>query len=73
MFEYDLQFRNTKAHSNADALSCLPLTDTVADPVTPPELVLLLDHLDSSLVTSRQIKEATRRDPKLAVVMEYIQ
>ena len=73
MFEYDLQFRNTKAHSNADALSRLPLTDTVADPVTPPELVLLLDHLDSSLVTSRQIKEATRRDPKLAVVMEYIQ
>ena len=73
MFEYDLQFRNIKAHSNVDVLSRLPLTDTVADPVTPPELVFLLDHLDSSPATSRQIKEATRRDPKLVVVMQYTQ
>ena len=25
MFEYKLKFRNTSAHANADALSCLPL------------------------------------------------
>ena len=48
MYEYELKFRNTTAHGNADALSRLPLTDTVPDDRTPPELVLLLEHLDSS-------------------------
>ena len=73
MFEYDLKFRNTTAHGNADALSRLPLTDTVPDDKTPPELVLLVDHLNSSPITADQIKEATRRDPDLSTIHQYVQ
>ena len=73
MFEYDLKFRNTTAHGNADALSRLPLTDTVPDDKTPPELVLLVDHLNSSPITADQIKETTRRDPDLSTIHQYVQ
>ena len=59
MFEYNLQFRNTTAHSNADALCCLPLMETAQMTDTPPELVLLVDHFDSSPITADQIKDAT--------------
>ena len=31
VYSYDIEFRPTGEHSNADALSCLPL------PVTPPD------------------------------------
>ena len=72
-FKYNLQFRNTTAHSNADALSHLPLKDTAPMTDTPPELVLLVDHLDSSPITANQIKEATRRDPDLSIVLQYVQ
>ena len=73
MYEYELKFRNTTAHGNADALSRLPLTDTVPDDRTPPELVLLLEHLDSSPITAAHIKEATRRDPELSTIHQYVQ
>ena len=48
MFEYTLKFRGTKEHANADALSRLPLPVEPASVKTPPELVLLTDHLSLS-------------------------
>ena len=63
MFEYTLKFRRTTAHRNADALSRLPLPVEPAIVQTPPELVLLTEHLDNSLVTADQIRARTRRDP----------
>ena len=73
MFEYNLQFRNTTAHANADALSRLPLKDTAPIVNSPPEIVLLVDHLNSSPITADQIKEATRRDPDLSIILQYVQ
>ena len=73
MFEYDLKFRWTTEHANADALSRLPLKDTTQDAKTPPELVLLVDHLNDSPVSAEQIKKATRQDPVLATALQYIQ
>ena len=55
LFEYTLKFRRTTAHSNADALSRLPLPVEPAVVQTPPELVLLAEHLDDSPVTVEQI------------------
>lgn len=73
MFEYTLKFRNTEAHANADALSRLPLPVKSAVAKTPPELVLLADHLDNSPVTAEHIRDYTRRDPQLAPVVQFVQ
>ena len=73
MFEYDLKFRRTTEHANADVLSRLPLKDTSQDAKTLPELVLLVDHLNDSPVSAEQIKKATRQDPVLATALQYIQ
>ena len=72
MFEYTLTFRNTSAHANADALSRLPLPKKPEDHLEPAELVLLLSHLESSPVSSTQIAAATRKDPILSTVMQYV-
>ena len=71
-YEYVLSFRNTTSHSNADALSRLPVTEDTPEADPPPELVLLLEHLDESPVSSRDIATWTRRDPLLSRVLEYI-
>ena len=60
MFEYTLKFRGTKEHANADALSRLPLPVEPASVETPPELVLLTDHLSESPVTAAEICSWTR-------------
>ena len=73
MYEYELKLRSTTVHGNADALSNLPLTDTIPDDRTPPELVLLVEHLNSSPIAAVHIKEATRRDPDRSTVHQYVQ
>ena len=73
MFEYTLAFRNTTAHANADALSRLPLPVEPAIVKQPPELVLLADHLANSPVTADQIRLATRKDPQLSPIVQFVQ
>ena len=73
MFEYTLKFRGTKEHANADALSRLPLPVEPASVETPPELVLLTDHLSESPVTASEICSWTRKDQELAPVVQYLQ
>ena len=72
IYEYTLVFKNTNQHCNADALSRLPLKDTVDAPL-PQETVLLLQFLDKATLSASQIRTWTRRDPVLSKVMEYIQ
>ena len=59
-YEYQLVFRNTTAHANADALSRLPLPEEPLKSVEELELVLLADHLAESPVTAQDIQEWTR-------------
>ena len=72
-YEYTLVFRNTAAHSNADALSRLPLPVEPLQTDMEPELVLLAEHLADSPVTVNDIRTWTRRDPKLSRVLQYLQ
>lgn len=72
-YEYTIKFRGTQLHSNADALSRLPVE--VQPPVSqePPELVLLTEHLDDSPVTAHQIATWTKRDPGLQPLLLALQ
>ena len=70
-YKYTLVFCKTEAHSNA-AASRLPLCTVPAQVVTPPELVLLMEHLADSPVTAGHIHDWTQRDPSLARVLQYV-
>ena len=73
MYEYTLEFRNTTAHGNADALSRLPLAMEPSCEEVPPELVFLAEHLGESPVTADHIWSWTEKDPILAQVMQFVQ
>ena len=70
-YEYSITFRKTQLHQNADALSRLLLLE--AQKESSPELVLLMEHLDDSPVTTHHIRVWTRRDPTLSKVLQYVQ
>ena len=71
-YEYTIRFRNTSAHGNADALGRLPVEEGPRDLETPPELVLLLDHLQDSPETANEIASWTKKDPVLSTVLRYV-
>ena len=54
-YEYDMEFRDTLSHGNADALSRLPLPVCPPEGEQLPEIILLMDHLSDSPVTAQQI------------------
>jgi len=56
MYEYILAYKSSTAHSNADALSCLPLPDTVQSTPLPAETVLLMEEMKAMPVTAEQVK-----------------
>ena len=49
-----------------------PLLEEPAESDTPPEIVLLVEHLEDSLVTAADIRTWTRKDPNLSKVLQYI-
>ena len=54
-------------------MSRLPLPVEPAKTTSPPELVLLMEHLENSPVTADDIRTWTRRDPQLARVFQFVQ
>ena len=71
-YEYSLSFRDTQSHSNADALSRLPLPIAPEEEDPPPEVILLMKHLAESPVTSRDICRGTQQDPVLSSVLRNV-
>ena len=57
---------------HADALSRLPLLEAPAQTQTPPELVLLVDHLNESPMTAEHIHTRTRHNPSLSAVLQAV-
>ena len=56
MYQYKLQFCPTAQHANVDALSRLPLPETLDTVPHPGELILLIDHLAEGPITAAQLK-----------------
>jgi len=72
MYEYILVHKTSSTHCNADALSRLPIPETIPTTPQPAEIVLLMEQMQDSPVTADHIRLWTRRDPLLSRVMQYV-
>ena len=71
-YEYTIAFCPTAAHSNADALSRLPMQGQEEQVPLVPETILMLEQMDDSPFTAQQVKYFTARDPCLSQVLTYV-
>ena len=71
-YHYEIKFKSTKEHANADGLSRLPLSETEkeTESVTSADL-FNLTQVNSLPVTSSQIAIQTKRDLILSKVYRY--
>ena len=69
-YDYEIQYKKGKDMANADALSHLPLQRSQSQ---PPELVHLVEYLDSTPLTCTQIRIWTDHDPILSRVRRWVQ
>ena len=73
-YQYTIVHRPGEQLANTDGLSRLPVPTTIKDPPQPNETVLLMERLNSSLVTAHaaQIKAWTERDLCLSKVRKLV-
>ena len=71
-YSYTIQFKQGKDNSNADALSRLPIPSPQKDTPKPAEVVHLMEYLETSPVSSAQVRVWTDRDPVLSKVTRWI-
>ena len=68
-FTYDIEYRSTKNHNNADALSRLPLENDIDENTKDADDVFHMSQIDDLPVTSTEIQRETRKDNVLASVL----
>ena len=69
-YRYEIEFKCTQEHGNADGLSRLPLPN-VKSPKLNAADVFTVAQLDSLPVTAEQLGKATRTDPILSKVRRF--
>ena len=70
-YSYEIEYKPTKLHANADSLSRLPLPSTEKS----EDLVNVFNvaQVEALPVTSLQVAAATKKDPQLSQVFRYTQ
>jgi len=68
-YHYDIKFRSSQANANADAMSRLPCTSTNETGECPS--LLRVSFGNELPVQADDVKEATRKDPVMAKVLDY--
>lgn len=71
-YDYQIKFKAGTENANTDFLSWLPLPETPTKVPEPTETVLLMETLNSSVITAAHIKSWTEKDPILAQVKDMI-
>ena len=72
-YHYNIEFKSTKSHTNADGLSRLPVPENSAVG-NPQDMTLFnVSQIVSLPVTEVRIQTATRTDPILGTVLRYTQ
>ena len=71
-YNYDICYKPTKEHCNADGLSRLPLPAGERLQSEEGVAVLNMGQFQALPVTFKEIKAATRRDPILRKVISYV-
>ena len=67
MYKYTIAYRPTATHGNADAMSRLPLTKSLQVTPLPPELILLVEELNTTPIIAEIIRVWTNLDPSVLV------
>ena len=67
-YNYNIQFRSTGKHSNADALSRLPQAETVA-PSSDGASIHQVQQIEATYLDVQRIANGTRKDPILSKVL----
>lgn len=68
--KYDIEYKGTKLHSNADGLSCLPLKSTEESHSVDPADVFHTTIVSQLPVTNTTIHKETCNDPTLSKVYD---
>ena len=73
-YDYNIKYRPGSKMSNADALSRLPLPDQPPDSQIAilGDIAQVLDHVSTNIVTAKDIKRWTEKDPVLLRVQRCI-
>ena len=69
--EYEIEYKNSKSHANADALSRLPCPQEKELPGSDPVEIYNLSQIDSLPVSANDIKRETRRDHVTSKVLDF--
>ena len=72
-YEHTIKFKEGKKNCSADGLSRLPLEVSVDEQPGPGETVLLMEQVETMLVTAKQIRQWTGFDTVLTRVRDYVQ
>ena len=72
-YTYDLVYQQGVNHGNANCMSRLPAPGILEESPVPADVVLTLEQLDTTIITSAMVREWTRKDPVLAQVVRLLE
>ncbi len=70
-YTYEIEFRLTGQHGNADGLSRLPIRSPITQDISREAGVFNISQLESLPVTVPHLKQGTHTDPLLSKVLRY--